>query len=49
MRWLIVCLLVSLVALLTVAAAMARHIWLQHARMKKESVSKPGQMHELDL
>lgn len=29
MRWLIIALLVSLVALLIAAAGMARHIWLQ--------------------
>jgi cytochrome c biogenesis protein ResB len=34
MRWLMVVLIVSLVGLLIAAAALARHIWLQHARAR---------------
>ncbi|MGB6688059.1 MAG: hypothetical protein WBE76_09485 [Terracidiphilus sp.] len=31
MRWLLICLVASVVALLLAAAGMARHIWLQRA------------------
>jgi uncharacterized membrane protein len=34
MRWLLIALLVSLVALLFAAAGVARHIWRQHARIR---------------
>ncbi len=40
MRWLMVCLLVSLVALLWAAGAMARHIWIRHAELKREPPSR---------
>lgn len=49
MRWLMLCLLVSLVALLTAAAAMARHIWVQHARLRRQPVSRFDSTHETDL
>jgi len=48
MRWLIVCLLASLVALLTAAAAMARHIRVQHAKLKEEPSSHIEAVHEAD-
>jgi hypothetical protein len=32
MRWLMLVLIVSLIVLLIAAAALARHIWLHHAR-----------------
>lgn len=34
MRWLLMVLIVSLIGLLIAAAAMARHIWLHHARTR---------------
>jgi hypothetical protein len=34
MRWLMMVLIVSLIGLLIAAAALARHIWLQHARTR---------------
>jgi hypothetical protein len=48
MRWLIVCLLASLAALLTVALAMARHIWIQHAKLRHEPPSRVDRDHESD-
>jgi hypothetical protein len=36
MRWLLIGLLVSLVGLLLVAAGVARHIWLQRARLRNK-------------
>jgi len=36
MRWLIIGLLVSMVALLFAVAGMARHVWLHHAKLRKE-------------
>jgi hypothetical protein len=34
MRWLMMVLIVSLIGLLIAAAALARHIWLHHARTR---------------
>jgi hypothetical protein len=48
MRWLIVCLLASLAALLTAALAMARHIRIQHARLRREPPSRVDKDHESD-
>jgi hypothetical protein len=36
MRWLMILLLVSLVALLVAAAGMARHVWQQHKKLPQE-------------
>jgi hypothetical protein len=44
MRWLMIGLLVSLGALLFVAAAVARHIWLHRAKLHQAPAS-----HETDL
>jgi hypothetical protein len=41
MRWLMIALLVSLAALLLAAAGVARHIWLQRARQRGNSVVSP--------
>lgn len=46
MRWLVVCLLASLVALLTAALAMARHIWIQRAKLRHEQPSRVDNDHE---
>jgi hypothetical protein len=46
MRWLIVCLLASLAALLTAALAMARHIWIQHSKLRHEPPSRVDRDHE---
>ena len=35
MRWLMIALLVSVVALLLAAAGVARHIWLQRSELRK--------------
>ncbi len=43
MRWLLIVLLVSLAALLIAAAAMARHIWLHHARIRSKPSAEAGQ------
>jgi hypothetical protein len=48
MRWLIVCLLASLVVLLTAALAMARHIWIQHAKLRHEPPSRVDKDNESD-
>ena len=37
MRWLLIVLLVSLVAMLIAAAGMTLHIWLQRARQRSRS------------
>ncbi len=47
MRWLMVCLLVSLAALLT-AAAMARHIRARHAELRREPLSRVDTARETD-
>ena len=39
MRWLIIALLVSLGGLLLAAAGMARHILLQRAKLRRESLA----------
>ena len=48
MRWLMVVLLASLVALLTAAAAVARHIWLQHVKLKEKPPAHLDTVHEPD-
>jgi uncharacterized iron-regulated membrane protein len=48
MRWLVVCLLASLAALLMVALAMARHIWVQRAKLRREPPSRVDRDHESD-
>ncbi len=40
MRWLMICLAVSLAALLVAAAGLARHIWLQHAKHRREEIAR---------
>jgi hypothetical protein len=42
MRWLMIGLLVSLGALLLAAAGGARHIWLQHAKLRREQFAGTG-------
>jgi hypothetical protein len=44
MRWLLIVLLVSLAALLIAAAGMARHIWLQRARIRSKPSADAGQV-----
>ena len=44
MRWLMLCLLVSLGALLIAAAGAARHIWLRRAQFIRQRRAKPGPM-----
>jgi uncharacterized iron-regulated membrane protein len=48
MRWLIVCLLASLAALLMAALAMARHIWIQRAKQRREPPSRVDKDNESD-
>jgi hypothetical protein len=48
MRWLMVCLFGSLALLLIAAAAMARHIRVQHAKLREEPPSKIDTGHEID-
>ena len=36
MRWLMLAMLVSLMALLIAAAGVARHIWVHHAKLQSE-------------
>lgn len=49
MRWLMLCLLVSLAALLVAAAAMARHVWVHHARLRRQQPSRFDSTQETDL
>ncbi len=42
MRWLMICLLVSLGALLLAAAGVARHIWLQRVRLRPKPIAGAG-------
>jgi len=48
MRWLMVCLLVSLAALLTAVAAMARHIWVRHVELRRTPPSRVDTAQETD-
>jgi hypothetical protein len=43
MRWLMIVLLVSLVALLMAAAGLARHIWVQHERIRSKPAAGAGE------
>ena len=49
MRWLMIGLLVSLVALLVAAAGLARHIRLQHAKHRREELARLEAMQESDV
>jgi hypothetical protein len=49
MRWLLISLLISLGMLLTVAAGMARHIWLQRAKLRKMPSAAFESAEEYDL
>jgi hypothetical protein len=53
MRWLLIGLLVSLGALLLVAAGVARHIWLQRAKLRHKppvgDTAAQGQADESDV
>jgi hypothetical protein len=57
MRWLLIALLVSLFALLIAAAGVARHVWLQRARIRSKPDagagpdldSAPGPAEETDV
>jgi hypothetical protein len=42
MRWLMILLLVSLVALLVAAGGMARHVWQQHKKLPQEPSADTG-------
>ena len=42
MRWLMIALLASLAALLLAVAGVARHIWLQRARLGSNPAAGPG-------
>lgn len=42
MRWLLICLLVSVVALLLAAAGVARHIWIQRRAHSGKNGVPPG-------
>lgn len=48
MRWLLVCLLASLAALLTAAAAAARHIWIHHTQIRRQPASRFDTPQETD-
>ena len=48
MRWLMIGLLVSLGALLFAAAGLARHIWLQRRRLRREALAAAESPHEID-
>jgi hypothetical protein len=49
MRWLMIGLLVSLGALLFAAAGVARHIWLQRAKLRHEAPSVRDAAQETDV
>ena len=40
MRWMMIALLVSVAALLITAVALARHIRVQHAKLRREPLSR---------
>lgn len=46
MRWLMIGLLVSLLALLLAAAGVARHIWLQRAALRRKPVANVELPHD---
>lgn len=48
MRWLMLCLLVSLTALLAAAAGMARHVWVHRTRLRRQAVSRFDATQETD-
>lgn len=48
MRWLMLCLLVSLTALLAAAAMIARHVRVHHARLRRKAVSRFDTTQETD-
>jgi hypothetical protein len=49
MRWLMIGLLVSLIALLIAAAALAVHVWLQRKRLRREALDPLAAGQETDL
>ena len=49
MRWLMIVLLVSLGALLFAAAGVARHIWLQRAKLQERAARGIDAAEESDL
>lgn len=49
MRWLMLLLLVSLAALLIAAGGVARHIWVNRARMRRQPASRIDSTQETDL
>jgi hypothetical protein len=49
MRWLMIALLVSLGVLLIAAAGMARHIWLQRAKLRSRTSEALDTAEESDL
>jgi hypothetical protein len=48
MRWLMIVLLVSLAALLVAAAGLARHIWVQHERIRSKPAAGAGEAPDSD-
>jgi hypothetical protein len=42
MRWLLICLIGSVLALLLAGAGLARHIWLQHRKGENKPAGNPG-------
>jgi hypothetical protein len=51
MRWLIIAFLVSLGALFIAAAGMARHIWMQRAKLRRvpSAALEPAEGSDLEL
>jgi hypothetical protein len=49
MRWLMIGLLVSLGALLFAAAGVARHIWLQRRKLRRDTIAAREAAQETDL
>jgi hypothetical protein len=51
MRWLLISFLISLGALLIAAAGMARHIWLQRAKLRRMPAAafESAEEYELEL
>jgi hypothetical protein len=48
MRWLMILLLVSLVALLVASAGLAHHIWQEH-RKRRRTQLVPGRTEDVDI
>lgn len=49
MRLLMLCLLVSLAALLAAAGAIVRHVWVHHFKLRSQAISRIDAIQESDI